>query len=62
MPSVGPSMPDSMSRYHNAYPEAEDLMANHDALNRLAGKHSVRRNENVEVVDVQVSLEVVLNY
>ncbi len=40
-----------------AYPEAEDLMANEDALNRLAGTHALRNKEEISVVDVKVSGE-----
>ncbi len=52
-PMVGPSLP----THHpgiNAYPEPEDLLANEDALNRLAGSAALRNKEEFDVVDVKV--------
>ena len=53
---VGPALP-STSKAHYSYPEASDLMANSEALERLAGKHAVRRNkmnnEEQQIIDVR---------
>lgn len=48
-PDVGPSRPVYPV---NAYPDADDLMANTDALERLAGKHALKHAEGIDVVDV----------
>ena len=44
-PSIGPSMPQRREEQVNLYPEANDLMANADALERLAGKNAVRNKK-----------------
>lgn len=49
-PSIGPSMPMRPEEQVNLYPEANDLMANADALERLAGKNAVR-NKKEDPID-----------
>jgi len=51
---VGPAVPSSSTAAAYAYPDAEDLIANQDAMHRLAGKYALRRGEVMDVVDVKV--------
>ncbi len=50
-PAAGPSLPTRREAAFS-YPEAEDLMANEEAINRMAGAHALRRKEEMQVVDV----------
>ena len=53
---VGPSLPSSSTAAMiPAYPEADDLLANSEAINRLAGKHAMRNRETMDVVDVDAA-------
>ena len=44
----------------NYFLSFQDLMANEDAVNRLAGIHAKRRREEMDIIDVQVILETFL--
>lgn len=59
-PSIGPSMPQRPEEQVNLYPEANDLMANADALERLAGKNAIRNQKETPIeglVEVRLGWE-----
>lgn len=56
---AGPSRPQFHEEAESYYPEADDVMANTAALERLAGKHALRNSQKIPEADdmIDVNME-----